>query len=77
MAAQAGPWYNYWPLEAHFQPPPPYPFPYWPQQMSLPPNFTPPYPSLEPGKPILPPPLAPASHVVPSSYHVPAYWYGR
>jgi hypothetical protein len=31
---QAGPWYTYWPLEAHFQVPAPAPFPYWPGPMT-------------------------------------------
>lgn len=28
---QLGPWYNYWPMEAHFQTPAPPAYPYWPQ----------------------------------------------
>jgi hypothetical protein len=35
-AAQAGPWYLYWPLEAHFGPPAPTGYPYWPASMTLP-----------------------------------------
>lgn len=31
---QAGPWYTYWPLEAHFQVPAPTHYPYWPAPMS-------------------------------------------
>jgi hypothetical protein len=47
---QCGPWYLYWPLEAHFQPPAPAAFPYWPASpMSLPPNFQAPPPGPLPG----------------------------
>jgi hypothetical protein len=28
-----GPWYTYWPLEAHFQTPAPTGYPYWPSPM--------------------------------------------
>jgi hypothetical protein len=31
-----GPWYLYWPLEAHFQVPAPTGYPYWPNPMGLP-----------------------------------------
>jgi hypothetical protein len=31
-----GPWYNYWPLEAHFQVPAMPQYPYWPAPMTLP-----------------------------------------
>jgi hypothetical protein len=33
---QLGPWYLYWPLEAHFQAPAPTGYPYWPAPMALP-----------------------------------------
>src|SRR5262245_28477145 len=36
---QLGPWYLYWPLEAHFQPVAPIAYPYYPQTMALPPTF--------------------------------------
>jgi hypothetical protein len=32
---QLGPWYNYWPLEAHFITPAPTGYPYWPQPQAL------------------------------------------
>ena len=35
---QAGPWYLYWPLEAHFVAPAPTGYPYWPGPMGLPPG---------------------------------------
>jgi hypothetical protein len=31
-----GPWYNYWPLEAHFQVPAHPQYPYWPAPQTLP-----------------------------------------
>lgn len=34
-----GPWYQYWPYEAHFVTPAPTGFPYWPSPMTLPPGF--------------------------------------
>ncbi len=36
MPAQAGPWYLYWPMEAHFNAPAPTGYPYWPSGMTLP-----------------------------------------
>jgi hypothetical protein len=36
---QAGPWYLYWPYEAHFQTPAPVPYPYYAPAMTLPPSF--------------------------------------
>src|SRR5262245_39241751 len=32
----AGPWYLYWPLDAHFQTPAPTGYPFWPTPMGLP-----------------------------------------
>jgi hypothetical protein len=90
---QAGPWYLYWPLEAHFQTPAMPQYPYWPSQMSLPPSgvgapYAPsPTPVLPTPQPVAPPgpPLKPAMFHA-SGYQqvgyynysqVPAYWYGR
>jgi hypothetical protein len=75
-AAQAGPWYLYWPLEAHFQPPAPTCYPYWPSPMSLPggPGYAPP-----PQMPAVPAaPLKPAAFQ-PVGYfpQAPTYWYGK
>ena len=39
---QLGPWYQYWPLEAHFQVPAPCSYPYWPPPMTLPGAVPPP-----------------------------------
>ena len=77
---QLGPWYLYWPLEAHFGPPAPMCYPYWPQPMTLPtgalPHAGPPAPFAVP--PAQPAPLKPASwQPVGYSYGVPNYWYGQ
>jgi hypothetical protein len=37
--ALAGPWYLYWPMEAHFQTPALPQYPYWPSPQSLPPGM--------------------------------------
>src|SRR5262249_12083656 len=83
---QAGPWYLYWPLEAHFGPPAPHGFPYWPNPMTLPPD---PHAPANPGPlPALPPGPAPAPAAAPalqqSGVHpvvytmpVPDYWYRK
>lgn len=42
---QAGPWYLYWPYEAHFQVPAPGVSPYFPAPMTLPPGFGQPPPA--------------------------------
>ena len=34
--APLGPWYNYWPMEAHYQTPAMPHYPYWPSPMTLP-----------------------------------------
>ncbi|HTU92255.1 MAG TPA: hypothetical protein VMF69_19395 [Gemmataceae bacterium] len=36
LMPQAGPWYLYWPLEAHFVAPAPTGYPYWPPPQGLP-----------------------------------------
>jgi hypothetical protein len=90
-AAQAGPWYLYWPLEAHFQTPALPQYPNWPSPMGLPPSAGPygaaPMLPTAPGAPAptpVPPPGAPA--VAPTSFQpvgysypqqVPSYWYSR
>jgi hypothetical protein len=88
-AAQLGPWYLYWPMEAHFVVPAPTGYPYWPGPQTLPPNAVlgppppapapaplPPPPGAVPPGPALTPP-APAAPLTPASYVVPSYWYGR
>ena len=67
QVGQLGPWYLYWPMEAHFQVPAPTGYPYWPSQMSLPgmtPAALPNY-----GAPVQGPGLTPAG------YYPPAYGY--
>jgi hypothetical protein len=51
--AQLGPWYMYWPLEAHFQMQAPIAYPGWPQAQTLPPGFHAPLPT--PYPPFIPP----------------------
>jgi hypothetical protein len=67
---QAGPWYLYWPLEAHFQTPAPTGYPYWPSPQTLP-NGTASVP-ITPGVP-------PSAYFQPTAYGggTPGYWYGR
>lgn len=89
QAAQAGPWYLYWPLEAHFNVPAPTGYPYWPSPMALPGmggaagmgGPAPVGPALTPTPiPAAPtpaePPLSPSAFQ-PARYSVPTYWYGR
>jgi hypothetical protein len=54
---QAGPWYLYWPLEAHFVAPAPTGYPYWPGPMGLPPT-TFGGPACLPPQAVAPPPVA-------------------
>jgi hypothetical protein len=90
--AQLGPWYQYWPMEAHFQNPAPMGYPYWPSALQLP---TPPAPAAfaapaVPAAPVAAPAAQPARapvgyygapangwQPVSYSYGAPAYWYGR
>jgi hypothetical protein len=74
---QAGPWYLYWPLEAHFVLPAPTGYPYWPGNQVLPniaiggpnpaagypppPVPPPPGPALPPAAVPVPPPPPPAA----------------
>src|SRR5215469_15761379 len=61
-APQAGPWYLYWPLEAHFVAPAPTGYPYWPApQGILASGFG--GPTCPPGVPAAPPPAAAAPPV--------------
>ena len=81
---QLGPWYHYWPLDAHFITPAPTGYPYWPQPQALPPNpvLPPPVPDPKPDvKPVGYSPYAyPYSYqYAPSIYYgqAPSYWYSR
>jgi len=73
--AQTGPWYLYFPYDAHLQTAGPvHPYPNWPGQMTLPP---PPGARPAPAGPVLPTPTA---YFQPVGYYyssMPAYWYGR
>jgi hypothetical protein len=64
-----GPWYLYWPLEAHFVAPALPSYPYWPSPQGLPPgqSF---------GGPAAGPANFHQSGVQPAGYS-PGYWYGR
>jgi hypothetical protein len=68
---QAGPWYLYWPLEAHFVAPAPTGYPYWPSPQGLPPiAFG--GPTCPPGVPVPPPSVAAAPPGVPAPAAQPA-----
>ena len=63
---QAGPWYLYWPLEAHFVAPAPTGYPYWPSPQGLPgmniggPAGPPPQVYAPPSAPMMQVPSSPA-----------------
>ena len=81
--AQAGPWYSYFPYEAHFQTPAPYGYPFWPTSV---PTMA--YPGTGAAYPNQVPAMQPET-VQPTSYQpvgyqatgypsaVPAYWYAK
>src|SRR5579862_7127285 len=71
----AGPWYSYWPYEAHFISPAPTGYPYWPAPQTLPgqafgvrpnPILTPMGPFAPGGYAPPPPPAAPPRTVQPA-----------
>ncbi len=82
---QLGPWYQYFPYEAHFQSAAPIGFPYWPSPQTLPP---PPPAAYQQAPPFQPPP-APGKQLQPTGYQppffqqvgyfnrAPSYWYER
>jgi hypothetical protein len=83
-----GPWYDYWPLEAHFQVPAPCAYPYWPPGQALPngqtaaipppagpsPHAPAPMMTVPPPGPVgLPPGVAPSPDALkPANFHAPA-----
>lgn len=77
-AGTLGPWYLYWPLEAHFQPIAPAAYPYWPPTgpKTLPYGFQAP-PPLPPGAPIPKSAASKPACFQPVGYYgpPPAYWY--
>jgi hypothetical protein len=88
---QLGPWYRYWPHEAHFQVPPPIGGGmYGPSFMTLPPEMGPQQmaPQQQPWTPPTPTPIRPGQPGQPqqssfqpvgyfSTTQAPSYWYGR
>jgi hypothetical protein len=73
----AGPWYTYYPYQAHFQTPAPTGYPYWPGPQTSGPapmfggNY---YPAQQQNQGFSNYPVAP---VQPCGYQVPSYWYGQ
>jgi hypothetical protein len=67
FGAQYGPWYLYWPLDAHFQTPGNPCYPYWPPPLGLPqtPGYGPGGPAMPPGPGV--PPMPPATGAPPMS----------
>jgi hypothetical protein len=67
---QCGPWYNYWPLEAHFNLPAVPKYPYWPAPQVLAPGV-PPFPGAAPLPGAAPPggpapgPMPPGNNNIP------------
>jgi hypothetical protein len=64
-APQAGPWYMYWPLEAHFVAPAPTGYPYWPPPQGLP-ATTFGGPACPPGVPVVAAPQGAAPQILPT-----------
>jgi hypothetical protein len=78
MAAQLGPWYLYWPYNAHFQTPAPVGgWPYWPAAVAAVPAGQGAPPSGQ--MPKVEPTFFPSGGFQPTGYSVqaPSYWYGR
>jgi hypothetical protein len=82
---QLGPWYQYFPYEAHFQSAAPISFPYWPSPQTLPPESAGAgyqYPQYSAAAPPQAYPLQPTNYQPPlfqpvGYYPAPSYWYGR
>jgi hypothetical protein len=82
---QTGPWYLYWPLEAHFVAPAPTGYPYWPgpqvlPKMSIggpavppPPVYAPPPAAVVPAPVPAAPPAAAGPALQPTSYYPTPY----
>jgi hypothetical protein len=81
--ARLGPWYLYFPYEAHFQAPAPVgPFPNWQVGVQVPAGpatYAP--PARAPWQPPAPQPLVqPSGYIQPAGYsypQAPSYWYGN
>jgi hypothetical protein len=87
---QLGPWYQYFPYEAHFQSAAPIGFPYWPSPQTLPPTAPAGAFHYQPAPPPQPAPTAaPPQQLQPTGYQppffqqvgyynrAPSYWYER
>jgi hypothetical protein len=68
----AGPWYLYWPYEAHFQAQAPMPFPYWPSAQPAP---SAPIRAVTTSAGVNPSYQTVAYYYYPRT--TPNYWYGR
>jgi hypothetical protein len=77
--AQLGPWYQYWPLEAHFQAPAKVAYPYWPSQQTLPTGTaTVPFQTIPTPQGAGHPANFHPGGIKPISYgRTPGHWYGR
>jgi hypothetical protein len=85
---QLGPWYQYFPYEAHFQSAAPIGFPYWPSPQTLPPPPAGAY-QYQQAPPSQQPAAGPPSQLQPTGYQppfyqqvgyyyrAPSYWYER
>ena len=71
--AGVGPWYSYWPMEAHFQVPAPTHYPYWPAPMTSNVQGMGGYPQGMGGYPVSPVGYHPAGYYTPA----PSYWYSH
>jgi hypothetical protein len=82
---QLGPWYQYFPYEAHFQSAAPIGFPYWPSPQTLPPPVqhanpymqSPPSPAPQPAATQRTSYQTPFFQPVGYSPQPPSYWYQR
>ena len=72
--SQRGPWYSYFPQDAHSQIQSAGAYPHWPAQWPPPPTPVPP-PARPPARQTAEPPLS----SLPASYYrmAPSYWYGQ
>jgi hypothetical protein len=86
---QLGPWYQYFPYEAHFQSAAPIGFPYWPSPQTLPPPPSEAYAPQAYAPQAYPSATPPVAYGQPSGYQspyfqpvgyapqAPSYWYER
>lgn len=75
---QLGPWYSYWPMEAHFQTPALPQYPFWPAPQAVVPGGTAsniPVPACKPSGPVAAPAAAAAPAPAAPQAVRPAYYY--